>query len=233
MCCPTFTDWPICCPRSWLSSSRRLGSWRPGPSSSRTQQNIGRRRLRRGRPLPFLPPAPTGGPRAALHSRRGRARPADPPAACLRVYAELFRRPDFNSTERGDHEGFELVIESLGCCQEGRVIVDRDERRGNDVGDGASAVWASLNNSSIGTNSPAAGPPRWPRRSCCSELGEDGSTPGSTRGKTHHPSSKPAWVSLPLYPSYSANTARVGKAKREVTIAPYRWRDRPTTCHRL
>jgi len=68
----------------------------------------------------------------------------------LRVYAELFRRPDFNSTERGDHEGFELVIESLGCCQEGCVIVDRDERRGNDVGDGASAVWASLNNSSIG-----------------------------------------------------------------------------------
>ncbi|HEX9589574.1 MAG TPA: hypothetical protein VGA15_17750 [Bradyrhizobium sp.] len=59
----------------------------------------------------------------------------------MRVYAELFRRPDFNSTERGDHEGFELVIESLGCCQEGRVIVDRDERRGNDVGDGASAVW--------------------------------------------------------------------------------------------
>src|ERR1700730_12274598 len=51
-------------------------------------------------------------------------------------------RPDFNSTECGDHEGFELVIESLGCCQERRVIVDRNERRGHDVGDGASAVWA-------------------------------------------------------------------------------------------
>ncbi len=54
---------------------------------------------------------------------------------------EVRGRPDFNSTERGDHQGFELVIESLGCCQEGCVIVDRDERRGNDVGDGASAVW--------------------------------------------------------------------------------------------
>src|SRR4029077_3691331 len=56
--------------------------------------------------------------------------------------AELFGRRDHNSTERGDHQGFELVIESLCCCQERRVIVNRNERRGHDVSDGASAVWA-------------------------------------------------------------------------------------------
>src|SRR5690349_2643129 len=56
--------------------------------------------------------------------------------------AEPFGRRDLNSTEHGDHQGFELVIESLGCCQERRVIVKRDERRGYNVSDGASAVWA-------------------------------------------------------------------------------------------
>src|ERR1700747_1897010 len=69
--------------------------------------------------------------------------PPPAPKVCVAppLAAELFRRRDLNSTERGDHQGFDLVIESLGCCQERCVIVNRNERRGHDVSDGASAVW--------------------------------------------------------------------------------------------
>src|ERR1700722_15235050 len=58
--------------------------------------------------------------RGRLQGSRARTTglPEKPDAALLIIVGDL------NSTERGDHQGFELVIESLGCCQEKRVIVN-------------------------------------------------------------------------------------------------------------